>query len=464
MFTYAKPEQKQISKSTVQKKDSVNVPSAQNQTGIPDDMKSRFENLSGFSFDDVKVHYNSGKPAQLQALAYTQGNQVHIAPGQEKHLGHELGHVVQQKQGIVKPTNMLNGEPLNTDSALEREADNLSAVQLKTEHPLRVSRAATGVVQLLFDFSRGFRLHHLHDSGDSTMFDRDTPPTPVPVNTVLRTNPAIIKDHVEQERIDTPAQRDTPRVDLDCVTYQRNADGTPRQTHSGWRIVVLGLAGNRIQHIFDALAGGSQANFDARHGRIINRLRRDGDAAMRTAEGRKRESLKDILPIAVYETHDLKAVSINASTYRKRREKANILASSFIGLFDTYNQIKSEFDEQMENLSTPFDCNWPPSLKPDDIITEYDRLKLLLVQNSADDFKITYDNDDDINDIYGKDNDGLLGDLKTALDEIDGLIREFCGLIKTTLAAAEEFDLVDFALDPVHIDACKYWFTLEHPT
>ncbi|MDR1679408.1 MAG: DUF4157 domain-containing protein, partial [Prevotellaceae bacterium] len=80
-----------------------------NETGIPDTMKANFENFSGFSFDDVRVHYNSPKPAQLQALAYTQGNQVHIAPGQEKHLGHELGHVVQQKQGRVQPTMQLQG-------------------------------------------------------------------------------------------------------------------------------------------------------------------------------------------------------------------------------------------------------------------------------------------------------------------------------------------------------------------
>jgi hypothetical protein len=63
-------------------------------TGIADAVSA--SNISGFSFDDVKVHYNSDKPAQLQATAYTQGNQVHIAPGEERHLDHELGHVVQQ--------------------------------------------------------------------------------------------------------------------------------------------------------------------------------------------------------------------------------------------------------------------------------------------------------------------------------------------------------------------------------
>ncbi|MDJ0662336.1 MAG: DUF4157 domain-containing protein [Crocosphaera sp.] len=81
-----------------------------NQTGLPDHLKAGVENLSGYSLDDVKVHYNSPKPAQLQALAYTQGTDIHVASGQEKHLPHEAWHVVQQKQGRVKPTmQMKNG-------------------------------------------------------------------------------------------------------------------------------------------------------------------------------------------------------------------------------------------------------------------------------------------------------------------------------------------------------------------
>lgn len=96
----------------------------QNNTGIPDNMKKRFEEFSAVSFDDVRVHYNSEKPAKLNALAYTKGTQVYIAPGQDKHLPHELGHVVQQKQGRVKPTGKINGVPVNEDTNLEREADN----------------------------------------------------------------------------------------------------------------------------------------------------------------------------------------------------------------------------------------------------------------------------------------------------------------------------------------------------
>jgi len=95
-----------------------------NNTGLPDNLKSGIENLSGYSMDDVKVHYNSSKPAQLQAHAYAQGTDIHLAPGQEKHLPHEAWHVVQQKQGRVKPTRQLKSKVnINDDVGLEKEAD-----------------------------------------------------------------------------------------------------------------------------------------------------------------------------------------------------------------------------------------------------------------------------------------------------------------------------------------------------
>jgi hypothetical protein len=70
-----------------------------NQTGLPDQLKTGIESLSGMSMDSVKVHYNSTKPAQLSALAYAQGSNIHLAPGQEQHLSHEAWHLVQQAKG-----------------------------------------------------------------------------------------------------------------------------------------------------------------------------------------------------------------------------------------------------------------------------------------------------------------------------------------------------------------------------
>ena len=104
-----------------------------NNTGMPDNLKSGIESLSGFSMDDVRVHYNSSKPATVQALAYTQGTDIHVAPGQEKCLPHEAWHVAQQMAGRVSPTTNVNGMPVNDNAALEHEADVMGekAVQCK---------------------------------------------------------------------------------------------------------------------------------------------------------------------------------------------------------------------------------------------------------------------------------------------------------------------------------------------
>jgi len=106
----------------------------QNKPGLPDNLKTGVENLSGYAMDDVQVDYNSSKPAQLQALAYTQGTGIHVAPGQEKRLGHEAWHVVQQKQGRVKPTIQMKGTAINDDKALEKEADAMATKSLQASN------------------------------------------------------------------------------------------------------------------------------------------------------------------------------------------------------------------------------------------------------------------------------------------------------------------------------------------
>ncbi len=99
--------------------------------GLPLGLKAGIENISGVAMDDVRVHYNSSRPAQLQALAYTQGSDIHIRPGQERHLPHEAWHVVQQKQGRVRPTMRMKGSAINDSMDLEREADLMGAKALR---------------------------------------------------------------------------------------------------------------------------------------------------------------------------------------------------------------------------------------------------------------------------------------------------------------------------------------------
>jgi len=107
-----------------------------NNTGLPDQLKSGIESLSGLSLDHVRVHYNSPQPAQLNALAYAQGSDIHLAPGQEQHLPHEAWHVVQQAQGRVRPTLQLkDGVPVNDDVGLEREADVMGSRSMALRFP-----------------------------------------------------------------------------------------------------------------------------------------------------------------------------------------------------------------------------------------------------------------------------------------------------------------------------------------
>ncbi len=131
-----------------------------NRTGLPDSLKSGVEAMSGLSMDDVRVHYNSDKPAQLQAHAYTQGSDIHVAPGQEQHLAHEAWHVVQQKQGRVAPTAQLRGVALNDDKSLEKEADTMGAqaFQMKAEKPetasLSLEQSSSSAGSSVFQMAR----------------------------------------------------------------------------------------------------------------------------------------------------------------------------------------------------------------------------------------------------------------------------------------------------------------------
>ncbi len=111
----------------------------ENRTGMPDELKASMESTLSTDLSDVRVHPDSGKAIEVGALAYTQGSDVHFAPGQFKPessagqqlLGHELTHVVQQGQGRVKPTGEVAGLPVNDSPALENEADEMGKISSK---------------------------------------------------------------------------------------------------------------------------------------------------------------------------------------------------------------------------------------------------------------------------------------------------------------------------------------------
>ena len=128
---------------TVAGEEPPETPAAPPPTGggdtLPEDIKNAMgQSLKG-DFSSVRIHQNS-KPAQeMGALAFTQGKNVHFAPGQynpksksgDQLLRHELVHVQQQQQGRVRPNKKVAGKAVNDDPALEREADQIAEQSAK---------------------------------------------------------------------------------------------------------------------------------------------------------------------------------------------------------------------------------------------------------------------------------------------------------------------------------------------
>lgn len=96
-----------------------------NKAKLPYPLQAGIENLTGCSIDAAKIHFNSATPVLLNAKAFTQGNEIHIAAKQEQQLPHEAWHGVQQKQGSVQPTQQLKSKHINDEKGLEKEADDM---------------------------------------------------------------------------------------------------------------------------------------------------------------------------------------------------------------------------------------------------------------------------------------------------------------------------------------------------
>lgn len=107
---------------------------------LPEKVQTKMEKSFGTRFSDVRIHEGPQAKA-VGALAYTQGNRIHFAPGQynpdspagQALLGHELTHVMQQRAGRVPVSTQNKGVPINADPALEREADEMGAKAARGE-------------------------------------------------------------------------------------------------------------------------------------------------------------------------------------------------------------------------------------------------------------------------------------------------------------------------------------------
>lgn len=128
-YEFEQPEwlQKQINALNTQGFSQNDSAGAENITSMPYPLQAQMEVLSGFDLSGIRVHRNSARPDQLNALAYTQGQDIHLGRGQDAQLPHEAWHVVQQKQGRVRSTMQAGGVEINDNAGLEREADQMAS-------------------------------------------------------------------------------------------------------------------------------------------------------------------------------------------------------------------------------------------------------------------------------------------------------------------------------------------------
>jgi peptidoglycan hydrolase-like protein with peptidoglycan-binding domain len=123
---------------------------------MPSIVQRKMEASFGEDFSDVNIHKDSSQSKELNAHAHTQGNEIHFAPGMynpesqkgQELLGHELTHVVQQREGRVQPTVQKKGVNINDDEGLEKEADEMGEKAAKGVETGTVQRATGDGVQL----------------------------------------------------------------------------------------------------------------------------------------------------------------------------------------------------------------------------------------------------------------------------------------------------------------------------
>ena len=96
----------------------------ENNMVLTDNLITGMVNVIGRCQSPPQLGQTTDKPAQLQAHVYAQGTDIHLGAGPEKHLPHEAWHVIQQKQGRVKPTRQMKEKVnINDDAGLEKEAN-----------------------------------------------------------------------------------------------------------------------------------------------------------------------------------------------------------------------------------------------------------------------------------------------------------------------------------------------------
>jgi hypothetical protein len=206
------------------------------ETQIPENVQAKMESSFGTSFQGVNIHQNDGGATQMGALAYTQGENIHFAPGQynpdspkgQELLGHELTHVVQQRQGRVAETKQTKGVSVNDNPALEKEADDM-----------------------------GVKAANSTSSGSSIQFKNSgtSPNTVIQHKIIVDGNPYTPQESYKQYLIDNYSEE---MVEL--IMSMHNEGNPPDYNFDSYEQM-----GREVQMRYNAIEGMGEANNDSTH-------------------------------------------------------------------------------------------------------------------------------------------------------------------------------------------------------
>lgn len=111
---------------------------------MPSGLRQRMEALTGVSLAGIEVREDSVEADILSTPAFTNGNTIYLAHGQERELPHELSHMAQLRTGNVPNISRERGVNISYDSlteshadSLAREANQITAAQ--TEFPVQTA-------------------------------------------------------------------------------------------------------------------------------------------------------------------------------------------------------------------------------------------------------------------------------------------------------------------------------------
>lgn len=139
------------------------------------------EHALSWDFSQIRIFPNSAVAASYGAQACAVGDELHFASGRyepAEHsglalIGHELAHVVQQRQGRVPATGELNGALVNDSPALEREADQAGEQAARGQAPPARSALARATPKRAMPGAQG-SVAQLKKEEPPPRYDRET--------------------------------------------------------------------------------------------------------------------------------------------------------------------------------------------------------------------------------------------------------------------------------------------------